>query len=252
MSRYEKQLRRKNRKQKKYRRYAAYTRDPIEIIDGPDSDDVIYAIQVMDQLFPPDLYNSLAAVCEITNKPMATEHNISLARTFGENQDDLRQMLRSDPARAIGMLEQMCERLPDHPVLLNWLATCHARLGDRVAAGEVAQRNLAKNPSYLFARIGVAEHHILRKDFDGALAAMSGSWDLKTLYPDRTVFHETEAEAIWSVAAKFYEATGDRLKCSLYIGAIICVNPESELVKLAMESLSRATQPDVAEDDADQ
>ncbi len=251
MSRYEKQLRRKNRKEKKARRNSAQLYDPLAVVDGPYANDVLYAIEVLDQLFPPDIFNSLAAVCEITNNPMGSEYNRSVAETFGENQDDLRQMMKSEPTRAIGLLKQMLERLPDHPMLLNWLAVCHTRLEDMATAGEIAQLNLAKNPDYLFARIGVAEHYVLLNDFDAALAAMGGSWDLKTLYPERTVFHVTEAEAIWSVAAKFYQAIGDSLKSSRYIGAIICVNPENALVKIAMESLSKATENNMATEDLD-
>lgn len=249
MSRYEKQLRRKNRKEKKYRRHAAYTRDPIEIIDGPDSDDPLFAIDILDYLFPPDIYNAFAAVCEITNKPIVTEYNRIISETFGDIQDDLRQTVTDDPARAKGILEQMLERLPDHPMLLNWLASCHARLNDWATAGEMNQRNLSKNPDYLFARVGAADYHVLQKDFDRALAAMGGSWDLKTIFPDRTVFHVTEVEATWSVAAKFYLATGDTSKSGQYIGAVICVNPESDLVKMAMKSLSRATARHVKTDD---
>jgi len=121
----------------------------------------------------------------------------------------LAALARNDPVAIIPQVEALLERYPDQCHLLNRLASSLAAAGQNERAKEVAERNYRKNPSYLFARLNYAEFLLVAGQRDKILDLFGGTFNLRAMYPQRTVFHATEAGGLFSLMTRYFMLQGN-------------------------------------------
>jgi tetratricopeptide (TPR) repeat protein len=147
---------------------------------------------------------------EVTPEPMEPDGDDP---ANAPEMDDFREQIHAEmyenPAEAIPKLEAMLRRLPDSQLLMNWLAAAYARSGEDAKSAELSLRNYQLHPDYLFARVNHAENLMRQGKLEKAAAVMDNMWDLKQLYPHRTVFHTTEFLAMSHVAIEYFMRTGN-------------------------------------------
>ena len=138
------------------------------------------------------------------------EPELVLGAMSGEEVERLYDQVHHDPARAIAALEPLIRQNPDSRTLRNWLSTAYAIAGDFEAADRVTRELYERFPDYLFARIGMADICMRRGETERVPAIFDNKFDLKLLYPHRSVFHISEYLGFSSVMIQYYLRIGER------------------------------------------
>jgi hypothetical protein len=109
-----------------------------------------------------------------------------------EERETLFHGAQKDPQSVLPRLRQLVERHPDVPVLYNWLSVAHQSAGDYDAMDRVSELLYERHPQYLFAKLDVARKALEAGDLTRFEAILEKKFDLKLLYPWRSVFHISE------------------------------------------------------------
>ena len=146
-----------------------------------------------------------------------------------DKHEQLFHLTAEDPAAAIPKIEELLERAPDAPVLLNWLGRAHSLLGHDEKVDELALRNFQRNPDYLFARINYAQRALSRGELEQIPLILDKKYDLKLLYPERSVFHVSEYLAFASLMGEFYVRTGEQEAAERTLETMEKIDPDHEV-----------------------
>jgi hypothetical protein len=123
--------------------------------------------------------------------------------------ESLHDQLTTQPTAVIGRLQDLVERFPQVPVLMNWLAVAYSAAGRMADADAVTDRLVHLHPNYLFGRIQRAQRYLDAGRPDMVREALGGALDLKMMYPHRTKFHVTEVAALWGLLGEHRLAEHD-------------------------------------------
>lgn len=150
---------------------------------------------------------------EITTEPIETaqsgEPPPHVREALRDAMNDLHEAVFKDPARALSQLDVLIERYPDWPLLYNWLAVSYSRLGDTKRAESAARRLYERNPDYLFAKVNYSQFLLRRGEIDAVAEVFEHKFDLKLLYPHRSVFHLSEFIAFCGVMVEYFMRTNE-------------------------------------------
>lgn len=127
--------------------------------------------------------------------------------------DELYQMTRRDPKRAIPRLEEWVGAEPDALPFREFLFMAHMNAGDPARAEEVLNETLRLHPTCLSARISMAEILFRRGDPDGFEKVFGDAWTLRQAYPGRKRFHVSEFTGFHVLLGFYCLRRGDR-KCA--------------------------------------
>jgi tetratricopeptide (TPR) repeat protein len=161
----------------------------------------------------------------ITTKPLPSV----LPPEIDEQSDDLYHLAQENPEAAIARLKTLITKYPDIPELYNWLSVAYNGIGDKEAYEKTVALNYAKNPSYLFAKIGYAERCIRNNELDKVLDIFDSKLNLALIYPDRKVFHISEVSGFFSVLALYFLAKGDVNIATQYYDVLVKIAPEEQI-----------------------
>lgn len=118
---------------------------------------------------------------------------------------------RNDKAEAL--LQQILERVPDHPVVMGNLAALRTRQRREDEARSLLERVVAKHPAYLFARCNLASLLIERGEFEGAKDLLAG-------LVDRERMHIQDHFALMGTVAKLHAAQGDMEAAQRFVDSL--------------------------------
>lgn len=166
---------------------------------------------------------------EIVDGPLE-ETRVGLTPEVEEQYSELFDLTMDSPAAAVPRLEALIEKYPSVPVLKNWLMVAYQSTGRNAESAAVGERLWREHPDYLFARITRAQHHLSRGEFD-KVPEVLGKLDLKLMYPHRSVFHVSEAAALWSLLAEWCFRRGDDDAALLYLDQMLEVAPDHPLTQ---------------------
>ena len=102
--------------------------------------------------------------CEFTGEPVDT--GWAVPPELQEQLNGLHVTAKSNPQKAVDILEKLKEKYPNIPQVFNLLGLAYSELGNKTKANEIAEENYLKNPDYLFAKINYAELFIHKKQFE--------------------------------------------------------------------------------------
>ncbi len=119
--------------------------------------------------------------------------------------------------------------------MLNKLAAGLEADGQEDQAREVAERNYLKNPNYLFARLSYAAFLLGGPDHDKVLDVFGGTFNLRAMYPHRTVFHATEVAGLMSIYAKYWIIKRDAVRANAAIAVLKEVDPDNPVLEYARD-----------------
>lgn len=108
--------------------------------------------------------------------------------------------------KIIDKLTQLILKYPKSPQLKNFLSVAFNVQGKHQKAIEVNNWILTEHPDYLFAKINKANNHILKGEFDQVLKTLGDALEIKSLYPDRDLFHITEVSSFLIIAIHYFIA----------------------------------------------
>ncbi len=144
--------------------------------------------------------------CQITCEPI-TSH---LAEKLSP--DKLAAYLRLyreapiHPKGVCSELESLCEEHPDLPEMANLLSYIYIRLKNLRKAEVLIRETYERHPTYLFARINYADQCLRKGQIDLIPPIFNHTFDLKALYPERKIFHESEFRGFMVFMGFYYLA----------------------------------------------
>jgi hypothetical protein len=109
-------------------------------------------------------------------------------------------------SKTIAKLTQLIIQYPTVPQLKNYLSVAHNTMGNHKKAIEANHWTLKEHPDYLFARLNAAHVCIENKEFEKVPALLGEVFEIKSLYPERDLFHLSEVTGYLKVAVRYFTA----------------------------------------------
>lgn len=109
-------------------------------------------------------------------------------------------------SKLIDKLNQLVIQYPTVPQLKNYLSVAFHVQGNNKKAEEVNLWTLSEHPDYLFARLNAANVHIERSELEKVPELLGELLEIKSLYPDRDLFHLAEVTGYLKVVIRYFAA----------------------------------------------
>lgn len=132
----------------------------------------------------------------------------------------IRNLLESNPQEAYNQLQNICKKYPNDPTLKGYLANAYNFIGEIIGAKQLIRENYIQFPDYFFARYQYIELCIEEDNLEEASKAFDNKFDLKLLYPHRSVFHFAEFLGFSKICAKYFYALGNTEQAQIYVDMI--------------------------------
>ncbi len=125
-----------------------------------------------------------------------------LERAAMECQDERNRLILS-------RLNRLVEEHPEIPMFKNYLSIAYHVRGEHRKAAEINKQLFREHPDYLFARINQANYLIENDETEKVPGVLGETLELKSLYPEREVFHHAELKSFLNVVIRYHAASGD-------------------------------------------
>jgi tetratricopeptide (TPR) repeat protein len=174
---------------------------------------------------------------EITNDAIVDQKLNKLPKSIQHELNGFSVQNRKDAEKSIARLLELKQQYPKVPIIYNFITVAYGFL-DKEKQNEAIKDNYKNNPNYLFARCHYAQLCIHQGEPEKTLAIFEKKFDLKALYPRRTLFHVTEYAVFSGVMCAYYNAIGDKEQAQAVYKNMKEMIPDAEetqAVKLLME-----------------
>lgn len=145
---------------------------------------------------------------EITFDRLDNDNFQSLPNAVRERTAVLHGLIHEEPALAIPELLDLIRQYPDVPVFSNYLHAAYVNTDQQEAAHAVMLDSYHKFPDYLFAKLAYGEFLLSGNNPEEFATLLDHKFDLKLLYPDRTVFHVSEYTIFSALVGQYFCLTG--------------------------------------------
>ncbi|HCT71182.1 MAG TPA: hypothetical protein DF409_09280, partial [Bacteroidales bacterium] len=125
-----------------------------------------------------------------------------LERAAMECQDERNRLILS-------RLNRLVKEHPEIPMFKNYLSIAYHVRGEHRKAAEINKQLFREHPDYLFARINHANYLIENDETEKVPGVLGETLELKSLYPEREVFHQAELKSFLNVVIRYHAASGD-------------------------------------------
>lgn len=126
----------------------------------------------------------------LTNEPIEESDDPAIRYKIQKAYDKLHQ---ERPAAHFGeWLQTQIIQYPEIPQFHNYLAAYYQKIGEKKRHQQAVEEMFRIFPDYLFGKIMKSRAALAENDLEAVEALMGEEMDLAKLYPDRSVFHETE------------------------------------------------------------
>ena len=172
----------------------------------------------------PDTASNFVTIDQytITNEPLP-----DWPKKIQNQVEAMHEQMRDDPAAAIPQLERLIQKYPHVPQFYNFIAVAYENLGESKLSTFWICEGYRCHPDYLFARVNLIHHHLLHGHLGEAEKIFDGKFDLKQLYPQRDVFHLTEAVCFFGAVGKYFWLKGDQQRAKLCYGLLKKLGPKN-------------------------
>ena len=138
---------------------------------------------------------------------------------------ELRKQVFENPKEAIPGLTALKDQHPQLPEIANVLTFAHIQCKEFLQAEKLIRETYEKNPDYLFAKINYADQLLRKGKWKEVPQIFNNVFSLKELYPDRTVFHYSEARGFFVVMSFFHRAAKQKAKAEESYHCAMKVDP---------------------------
>lgn len=148
--------------------------------------------------------------------------------------EEIHGLLYKDPVVAISKLEDLITKHPKIPVFYNYLVAAYGFTGEKEKSLLWSKKNYEKNPDYIFARLDLASIYLESGELEKFDEILEKKFDLKLLYPQRKVFHITEAAGFFCLMAEYYLLKGMKPQSKMYydmLRQLVPNHPETKFLK---------------------
>ncbi|MDQ6979796.1 MAG: hypothetical protein Q9M09_06395 [Mariprofundaceae bacterium] len=140
---------------------------------------------------------------------------------------DINHKFIQHPEWYIERLECLLAAHPEFPPLWNHLSIAYMAQGNQEKCFFCIEEGYRQHPDYLFARVAYANICMNRNEVEKVPDIFDGCFDLARLYPERDVFHTTEAVAFYHCIGCYLCAMGDMQAAYICCDMLQKIAPES-------------------------
>ncbi|MBF0450529.1 MAG: hypothetical protein HQK75_07490 [Candidatus Magnetomorum sp.] len=177
---------------------------------------------------------------QITYDPMEDEYKDRVPEDIQEEVGvNLYSLSLDDPANAMKRLLELKKIYPDYPRIYNYLARAYSGLNRQKDVIEIVCETYEKFPEYLFAKVNYANICLSKGELDKIPVILEGKFELQALYPDRDVFHVTEANAFWGLVGRYFVSIGDIQHAKNVLKLMEDIDSESEIFQVLKRELKQ-------------
>jgi hypothetical protein len=182
---------------------------------------------------------------ELTGEAMETEYVRYDSKEESEEYLRLNKMIHESPdkGKVIKKLKEALLKYPNKPLFYNLLQSAYVMDDEPFKAYEIVYEMHRRFPGYLFSKIAYANLLMDEDRLDEVLAVFDDKLDLDYLYPDRQLFHKTEASAFFGTMCRYFIAVDDVDTADAYMNAILkndLINiPGQTVAEVAIIALSK-------------
>lgn len=177
---------------------------------------------------------------EITSDPIPDPEQERLPADVQEQIQELHALLQSHPGEAVPVLLDLIERYPALPLFSNYLAVAYSNLGQTEKVEEVIQENLRRHPDYLFARLNYAEGLLREGRYEEFADFFDRKFDLKLLYPHRSVFHISEFASFSGLVGCYWVSQNQLDPAEQNLKILLELAPDHPLTERLQSMVARA------------
>lgn len=155
-------------------------------------------------------------------------------------------------------IEKLIKKYPNIPQFKNYLSTYYSYIGKLEKAFILNKEIVKEHPDYFFGKINLAMEYLKNKEFEKIPAILGETMEIKSLYPERYVFHIEEVMSFFQIAVYYFIETGnieaaemrykimtdldkDNVKTTKAAEAIALYNVKKEFEKFRLKGKSRRT-----------
>jgi tetratricopeptide (TPR) repeat protein len=147
----------------------------------------------------------------ITTDPSFMDRQNAMTPDLREELEDIyfRLMAEDVDQDFVKKLLKLIEKHPRNPQLKNYLSTAYVVMGRQEKAKEVNRWILKEHPGYLFAILNQAAGYYMEGEYERMPEVMGEEMELKSLYPERDIFHLAEVTGYFKLSVLYFAATGN-------------------------------------------
>ncbi|MEM6802903.1 MAG: DUF1186 domain-containing protein [Bacteroidota bacterium] len=124
-------------------------------------------------------------------------------------------------------LEKCCHSYPNTPDLKNILAIAYHQKEQKAKFKETVDWMIKDHPSYFYGKVNLVQYYFWEKDFEKIHEVLPHT--LKSMYPDRDVFHFGEVRSFYAVWGEYYIQKGKIRKANDCLDILDDVDTEMNL-----------------------
>lgn len=142
------------------------------------------------------------------------------------------EIVHNPGKKVIKRLQSLLKKYPRNLQLHNYLMNAYYQLDRDKEAKEINNKALAINPNYLFALISKADFVLEDNEDLNEFPSIftNNDFDLKSMYPERDIFHLTEFIGTQELAIKYYTKIQEYDKAFEHLNLIIEVDPDQQVL----------------------
>ena len=129
------------------------------------------------------------------------------------------------------------EKYPRSPQLKNYLSVLYGQLGDTKKMHETNRWITSEHPDYLFGKLNLANEYYLKKEYYKIPEILGDEMDLKSLYPNREIFHEIEVISFLKFSVLYFTAIDDLEQAEIRLDIMQRVAPDADDTDIALKHL---------------
>ncbi|MBK8553616.1 MAG: DUF1186 domain-containing protein [Ignavibacteria bacterium] len=135
-------------------------------------------------------------------------------------------------------VRELIEKYPQVPQFKNYLTTHYSMIGKFDKAFEINQQIVKEHPDYLFGKINLALEYLRNKDFEKIPGILGEAMEIKSLYPEREVFHIEEVMSFYNVSVEYFIETGNIEAAEMRLKIMYDLDKDNTKTAQAAESIA--------------
>jgi len=176
---------------------------------------------------------------EITRDPIGDEDFQNLPADVQEQMEELYYKSQSNSMAAIKELQDLLLKYPHIPKIYNFLYGAYMHAGEKTKAIQIMEENYAKNPTYLFARLNYSDYLVEIGELKKAAEIYDYNFDLKSLYPKRSVFHITEVISFFGIIGYYHAMVGNYDEARKCLSVLTAISPHHDYTLRLKHKINR-------------
>jgi uncharacterized protein YecA (UPF0149 family) len=174
---------------------------------------------------------------KITTNPAFQDNRDHITPSLKWQLEKLYPKIQKGDKTVIDKLLNLVERHPKNPQLKNYLSSAYITSGNYKKGVEVNEWILKEHPGYLFGWLNKAQQLINDGKPEMAPGILGKDMELKSLYPDRDLFHLAEVTGFFKLAIMYFAAIGDLGQAEKRLQILEEIAPEHPDTKSARDQL---------------